>query len=137
MPGSDLTRRGAASLADIAGIMREDLAKGRTQDALRLLFGFADDFRGSSDAGKALLIAGEPPPTGDGGFDALLAGAAEFFAREVGLPAPEWADGPARYAEPWFFVASGPALHAYVLARTPIAFAAHGVFIAREVFDRV
>jgi len=131
-----LMRRGAASLADLAQAIREDLTEGREQDALRLIFGFADDFRGSGDAGKALLIAGEPPATGNPGFDAALAGAAEFFADEAGLPVPQWVNGPGRFAAPWFFVTSSAALHAYVLAHTPIEFSAHGVFIAREVFDR-
>jgi hypothetical protein len=39
--------------------------------------------------------------------------------------------------EPWWFVASRPAFHAYTLAHTPAVFARHGVFIAREVFSRV
>jgi hypothetical protein len=43
---------------------------------------------------------------------------------------------PTRFVEPWWFVTSRPAFHAYVLAHTPATFARHGVFIAREVFDR-
>src|ERR1700675_3446571 len=45
-------RRGAASLAELAHTIREDLQEGGEGDALRLLFGFADDFRGSSRAGR-------------------------------------------------------------------------------------
>src|ERR1700735_2477811 len=41
-------RRGAASLAELARTIQEDLEQSHEQDALRLLFGFADDFRGSS-----------------------------------------------------------------------------------------
>jgi hypothetical protein len=134
--GATALRRGAQSLAELAETMREDLAAGQEQDALRLIFGFADDFRGSSDAGKALLIADEPAPTGGSGFDALLAGAAEFFAREAGLPAPAWVNGPRRFAVPWYFVAASTGLHAYVLAHTPVTFGRHGVFMAEEVFDR-
>ncbi|HTQ90274.1 MAG TPA: hypothetical protein VMK84_12360 [Streptosporangiaceae bacterium] len=129
-------RRGALTLARIAGIARDDFAAGRERDAWRLLFGFADDFRASSGTGKVALIADEPAPTGHRGFDAALAGAAEFFAGEAGLPVPGWVNGPGRYALPWFFVTSRPAFHAYVLAHTPIEFTAHGVFMAREVFDR-
>ena len=129
-------RRGAASLAALAGAISEDLADDRESDALRLVFGFADDFRGSSRPGRIALIAAEPPPTGDPRFDALLAGAAEFFASEAGLAAPGWVEEPARFLEPWWFVASRPAFDAYTLANTPAAFARHGVFVAREVFDR-
>ncbi len=130
-------RRGAASLAELASTIEEDLEEGRERDALRLLFGFADDFRGSSRPGKIALLADDPPPTGDARFDAALAGVAELFAAEAAIPAPEWVDGPTRFVEPWWFVASRPAFHACTLAHTPALLARHGVFMAREVFDRV
>jgi len=133
---SPRVRRGAESLAVIAQIMREDLRKGLQDDALRLLFGFADDFRGSSRPGRIALLRDEPPPTGDPRFDAALAGTAEFFAREAEIIAPSWVDEPSRFVEPWWFVNSGPAFDAYVLQHTPAVFARHGVFMAREVFDR-
>jgi hypothetical protein len=130
-------RRGTSSLAMIAETMREDIATGVPEsDSVRLLFGFADEFRGSDQAGKAALIADEPAPTGDRKFDAALAGEAEYFADEADLAPPVWVNGVGRFAEPWFFVAGMPAMHAYVLARTPVAFKRHGVFMAREVFDR-
>jgi transcriptional regulator with XRE-family HTH domain len=129
-------RRGAASLAELAQVIRADLADSRASDALRLLFGFADDFRPSSRPGKLVLLAAEPPPTGDPRFDAALAGLGEFFAQEAGVPVPAWVNAPGRFVEPWWFVASRPAFHAYVLANTPAAFLRHGVLLAREVFDR-
>ena len=129
-------RRGAESLEEIAQVMRGDLESGQEDDALRLVFGFADDFRGSSRPGKIALLREEPPPTGDPRFDAALAGTAEFFAREAQIAAPSWVEGPGRFVEPWWFVSSRPALDAYVLQHTPAVFARHGVFIAREVFDR-
>jgi transcriptional regulator with XRE-family HTH domain len=130
-------RRGAAPLADLTTTIQEDLAAGDEQNAIRLLFGFADDFRGSGRPGRRALIADEPPSTGDRRFDAALAATAEFFAAEGRLEVPSWVDGPDRFVEPWWFVASRPAFHAYTLAHTPAAFARHGVFIAREVFTRV
>jgi len=129
-------RRGAATLADLAATIGADLAEGREQDAVRLMFGFADDFRGSTRPGQIALIEDKPPATGDVRFDAALAGLAEFFAIEGGVPIPAWVNEPGRFAEPWWFVASRPAFHAYTLAHTPAVFARHGVFIAREVFDR-
>ena len=143
-------RRGAASLAELAATIADDLRDGRERDAVRLLFGFADDFRGSSRPGRIALIRDEPPPTGDPRFDAALAGIAELFAAEEAptvteaspirteaIPAPAWTAGHTRFVEPWWFVASRPAFHAYTLAHTPAALARHGVFMAREVFDRV
>jgi transcriptional regulator with XRE-family HTH domain len=129
-------RRGAASLAELGETIGEDVEQGGEHDALRLLFGFADDFRGSSRPGRIALLWDEPPLTGDARFDAALAGVAEFFAAEGAISPPVWVDGPDRFVEPWWFVASRPAFHAYTLANTPAVFARHGVFIAREVFDR-
>ncbi len=129
-------RRGAASLAELAPTIEQDIEHGHEQDALRLLFGFADDFRGSPRPGRIALIEDEPPGTGDRRFDAALAGVAELFASEGAISAPAWVNGPGRFVEPWWFVASRPAFHAYTLAHTPAVFARHGVFIAREVFDR-
>jgi transcriptional regulator with XRE-family HTH domain len=129
-------RRGAASLEQLAQTIAEDLGRDRERDALRLLFGFADDFRGSSRPGRIALLREEPPPTGDARFDAALAGTAEFFAREGAIAAPSWVDEPNRFVEPWWFAASRRAFEAYTLAHTPAVFARHGVFIAREVFDR-
>lgn len=131
------TRRGASSLADLAPTIAEDLAAGEEQNALRLLFGFADDFRGSSRPGRIALISAEPPSTGDQRFDAALAATAELFAAEGGIEVPDWVDGHNRFVEPWWFVTSRPAFHAYTLAHTPAVFARHGVFIAREAFERV
>ncbi|HEX2703043.1 MAG TPA: helix-turn-helix domain-containing protein [Solirubrobacteraceae bacterium] len=129
-------RRGAAALAELALTIQEDLAAGEEQNATRLLFGFADDFRASSRPGRGALITDEPTSTGDPRFDAALAATAEFFAAEGGIAVPGWVDGPDRFIEPWWFVASRPAFHAYTLAHTPATFARHGVFIAREVFAR-
>lgn len=129
-------RRGATSLAGLSPAIERDLHDGLDQDALRLLFGFADDFRGSSRPGASELISEEPAPTGDARFDAALAGVAEFFAAERGIAAPAWVEGPQRFVEPLWFVASRPEFHAYTLANTPGLFLRHGVLIAREVFDR-
>ncbi len=130
-------RRGSASLAELATTIEDDLQQGNERDALRLLFGFADDFRGSSRPGRISLLQDEPPPTGDARFDAALAGVAELFAAEAEIPAPDWVDGATRFVEPWWFVASRPTFDAYTLANTPALLARHGVFMAREVFSRV
>jgi hypothetical protein len=76
------------------------------------------------------------PIPGDARFDAALAGVAELFAAEGAIPAPAWVNDPERFVEPWWFVASRPEFHAYTLANTPAVLARHGVFMAREVFDR-
>jgi transcriptional regulator with XRE-family HTH domain len=130
------TRQGALSLEEIARVIAEVPPPVRPEDALRLVFGFTDDFRGSSVAGRRSLIAQAPGRTGERRFDALLAGTAEFFTAESQLPVPRWVDDPDRFCEPFWVVARSPGLEPYVIARSPAAFSRHGVFIAREVFDR-
>lgn len=87
-------RHGAASLERLAPAIEDELRHGREQDALRMIFGFADDFRGSSRPGRIALLEDEPPTTGDRRFDAALAGTAELFAREAAIPTPGWVDHP-------------------------------------------
>jgi transcriptional regulator with XRE-family HTH domain len=130
-------RRGASSLADLVTTIAHDLAADDEESALRLVFGFADDFRESSRPGQIALIEKEPGLSGDSRFDAMLAATAEFFAAEAGIVSPKWTNDSTRFVEPWWFVSSRPAFHAYTLAHTPAVFARHGVFMAREVFDRV
>ncbi|MHB1998928.1 MAG: helix-turn-helix domain-containing protein [Solirubrobacteraceae bacterium] len=129
-------RRGATSLSELSPLIAEDVADDRERDALRLLLGFADDFRGSSRAGQVELIRLKPDATGDARFDAALAGVAELLSIEAGLSTPAWVNEPDRFAEPWWFATSRRAFDAYTLAHTPAALARHGVFIAREAFDR-
>ncbi len=129
-------RRGAASLAELATTIAHDLQGDRESDAVRLLFGFADDFRGSSRPGRIALIREGPPTTGDARFDAALAGLAELFAAEGAIPAPRGSMARAASSSRGGSLASRPAFHAYVLAHTPALLARHGVFMAREVFDR-
>jgi len=45
-------RRGAATLAELSATVSEDLEQRRERDAVRQLFGFADNFRGSSRPGR-------------------------------------------------------------------------------------
>lgn len=130
-------RRGAHSLAELSSYLERELAVGRRSDALRMLFGFVDDFRGSEPDGQVSLVQEAPPPTGATDIDAALAAVAEFCCVEAGMETPRWAMEPSRMARPWLFVASNPAFHAYVMANTPISFARRGVFVAREVFARV
>ncbi len=130
-------RRGALSLADIAHMVRSDPLSTSDSAFMRLVLGFADDFIGSSRPGKSALINTEPEMTGIPRYDAALAGVGEFLARQACISIPPWVDGSERFVEPWWISAPTPGLHPYVFARTHAEIARHGVFIAREVFDRV
>jgi hypothetical protein len=130
-------RRGARPAADVAGVIAEVLAIEGEGAAWRVVLDFVDDIRGSSDAGKARLVVDPPQLCGDARFDAALAGVVEFLCNEAGLVAPSWTTEPARYVEPWWFVAAMPGYEAMALRDSPIELKRHGVFVNEGAFDRV
>ncbi|MEX1045955.1 MAG: helix-turn-helix transcriptional regulator [Actinomycetota bacterium] len=130
-------RRGAQPISEAAREVKELLEDAGLEAAWRRLLDFIDDFRGSPVAGKRWLVTEEPSPTGDLRFDAAIAAVVDFLSAEASLSAPEWTDGPERFARPWWFVAGLPGLEATALRDSPIAFARHGVFVNEGAFDRV
>ena len=130
-------RRGALPACEIAGRIAEALSRDDGSGAWRWLMQFVDDYRGSSPAGRSLLVRTPPPPTGDRGYDAALAALVEHLCASNGAPAPGWTDEPERFAEPWWFVAALPALRAAALRDSPISFKRHGVFLTSRALSRV
>lgn len=131
------TRRGAAQLADVALDVRTELESNGADAAWHRVLDFVDDFRGSSIAGRRVLVADPPALTGDSRVDAACAGLAEFLCTESGIPIPTWTSQPERFAEPWWFVTGRPGFEAMALRDSPIAFARHGVFLNEGALDRV
>jgi hypothetical protein len=62
---------------------------------------------------------------------------AELLATEAGIVAQSWTTEPARYVEPWWFVASLPGYKAMALRDSPVELKRHGVFVNAGAFDRV
>lgn len=131
-------RRGARSLAELAPVMAQDIERNGPRDAWNDALDFVDDYRGSSTAGRASLIAERPDITGDTRVDALIAALAEFVSTEAGVPIPAWSWEAGRRTEPWWFVAGGPpAFQNWALQEAPASFSRRGLFISKEAFDRV
>lgn len=129
-------RRGAAPVAEISLAVSRELAAGDTATAWRWLVQFADDYRGSSAAGKRWLVAETPPLVGQCCYDAAIAGLVEHLCAEAGLPAPAWTGESERFSEPWWFPAGLPALEATMVRDSPISFKRHGVFVGANAFYR-
>lgn len=98
---------------------------------------FVDDFRGSSRAGKLLLVQESPALTGSNRHDAALAALVEHLCAQAAVEIPAWTWEPPRLAKPWWFVAGLPALEAAAIRDSPISFTRHGVFVTAGAFERV
>lgn len=97
-----------------------------------------DDYNGSLRSGERAheLFIPEPPPTGDSRVDSALAALGEYLARRDGWAAPAWVTDPARYAQPWWFVAGLRSLEATAIQESPLPFRKRGVFITAKALSR-
>lgn len=123
----DLACYRLADLAlDIAAVDQED-----EQQRLRLVFEF---LRGAADDGHplVLLVAADPPLTGDARFDALLAAIAEDLCVREGATPPTWVYGPDRFLDVAWWVSSLPSARADALVHAPASYRRRGVMIGRH-----
>ena len=99
-----------------------------------------DTFYGAPDAaGRLRVIEAAPPFTGEGRFDAFVAAAAEYLARQYRLDAiPGWtADPRRRLSEPWFTTTSGdPGLREFLTFSSPAEFASRNIFTEERPLRR-
>ena len=122
--------------ADVAGFIRSRLAEDKTASAFRGLIQFSDDLRAGNAFTTALSLAVEPDTTGDGHFDAAIAGLAEIRLAELGLESPAWVTAPSRYAK-----IAEDSLGYHWVARhyddTDPILLAHGVILPRQTLASV
>jgi|AntAceMinimDraft_11_1070367.scaffolds.fasta_scaffold26605_2 transcriptional regulator with XRE-family HTH domain len=98
--------------------------------AWRRFIQLSDDLHNANSAIRVSLCVTEPLTTQDPGFDALLAGLAEYWLGKDSLPIPEWINTPSRFLlEPWD-VEPVEALKAKARSQTPPAFLRHGIYLA-------
>lgn len=98
-------------------------------EALRWVAQLVVDFERVDGPERGVLVAEEPPTSGDRRWDALLAATAEHLCFHHGLPVPAWTLAPGRFLDEWWFVTPYRSLHASAFVETPAAFANRGVFI--------
>lgn len=86
------------SVFDLADVARSIRGTNEEPRSLRLVFEF---LRSADEDGHALplLVAAEPPPTGEPRFDALLAAVAEHLCVHADIPPPAWVYGKARFLD--------------------------------------
>jgi hypothetical protein len=126
------------SLASTAHDMRDAVAAGNADEALRYVIQFLSDVEKLSPEGLRQAVHEEPDSVGDKRWDALLAGVAEHACHHAGVTVPGWSAAPSRFLQRFWFVIEdilkrpAPGLAAWAFARSPAALAARGVFIDRR-----
>jgi transcriptional regulator with XRE-family HTH domain len=121
------------SLYRLADVARDIAAADAEGDArrLRLVFEF---LRGAQEDGHplVLLVAVEPPPTGDPRFDALLAAVAEDLCVHAEEVPPAWVHDPSRSLDRAWWVSDLPSARAAALVHAPASFRRRGVMLDRR-----
>lgn len=121
------------SLYRLADVARDIAATDVADEArrLRLVFEF---LRGAEDDGHplVLLVAAEPPSTGDARFDALLAAIAEDLSVHAGEAPPSWVHHADRFLDRAWWVSDLPSARAAALVHAPASFRRRGVMLERH-----
>lgn len=120
-------RRTWLTATDAAEAIREELERGDTDFALRLLARALNDFRALTDPAERDAFLAEPPSTGDHRWDTLLAVTVGRVCRQASVTPPEWTR--ARPLTSWWFPVFDPLLTARTIQRTPADLAAKGIWL--------
>ncbi len=126
-------QRAWMTAADVAEAIREELARGDTDFALRMLLRGIADLRALLDPGDLAAFLAEPPSTGDHRWDTLLAAAVSRELRLRDLAAPRWTTVPALAT--WWFPAADPVLDARTMQRTPIDLSIKGIWLDANALE--
>ncbi len=113
--------------ADAAEAIREELGRGDTDFALRMLTRALADLRALDDPTEIAAFLVEPASTGDHRWDALLAAVISRECRTRRIPAPAWTT--VAPLTPWWFPAADPVLDARTIQRTPIDLSIKGIWL--------
>jgi hypothetical protein len=125
------------TIGETADQIRRCLAVSDEHEALRWVAQFIAEFRRAPLGDRPELVAGEPSPTGDRRWDAMLAGVVEQLCFDDGLAIPGWVMQPGRFLERWWFVTPYRSFLASAFAETPVALANRGVFIHGRSLESV
>lgn len=114
--------------------IKDELAQGDDDFALRVLIATINDFRGLRAPAEIQEFLRRPRPTGDRRWDTLLAAAVAQACRRRGIPAPKWTRRTP--LDSWWFPANGGGLLApRTMARTPIDFSRLGIWLDASAFQ--
>jgi Ribbon-helix-helix protein, copG family len=133
-PGAGRPRRTWLTAAEAASTVRRELRRGDEDFAFRLVARLVADLRvldRPSDVERCLKV---PSSTGDRRWDTLLAVAVGRACRERGIEAPAWTSAPPLPSW-WFPLLADPVLTARTMQRTPVDFAARGIWLEAKALE--
>ena len=122
----------SSSVLGLGLAIRADLAAGDPSAIVRKSAELVHRFAGADPAGQRLMLAAEPPPTGQVEWDAFLGGLAEWLATLGGLEPPGWALAPDRFLSRGWWVTTMVSMRAWEYAGTPVSLQRRGVYLHRD-----
>lgn len=123
-----ITRHNLLTTPRCAQALRQGVEQGwRIGDLLRLVREMLSNAQLLTTPEQREQFFAEPEDTGDPRWDAMLAGCVEMIHLRNQWPAPAWTPGHA--LDYFWWVNPGPAMQAYVFARSPMSLHLRGVLI--------
>jgi transcriptional regulator with XRE-family HTH domain len=127
----------AVSIVGLARSIRSEVAAGDYANPVRKAAELAARFGRADMATRRRMVTAKPAPTGDGRWDAFLAGLAEWLTVRAGLPAPAWVHDADRYLRHGWWVTPMKSMHAWEYAGSPVSFQSRGVYLHRDSLTNV
>ena len=120
------------TVPELAVYLRDLLASGDSDDALRFLLDGFNRFAELREAEDVEAFLAEPDTVGDLRWDTLLAASAAYVCRRAGVAPPRWSR---RESLPqWWWPGHVYARRALVVQRTPIDFRRVGIWFDERNF---
>jgi hypothetical protein len=134
-PGAGRPRRTWLTAPEATTAIRDELDAGDEIFAMRIVARLIADLRGLERPREIARCLVSPPTTGSRRWDTLLAAAVGRECRHKGVvDTPAWAD-PTPLPTWWFPLLADPILTARTMQRTPVDFAARGIWLDAGALD--
>jgi hypothetical protein len=118
-----------STIADVSREVAACVADDDEGSAIRVAYHFVERFARATPDLREAMTRDQPPSTGDGRYDALLAAIVEYSHATHAMEIPQWVGLPEYFLSPWWFIAGRPGLEAEALVNSPISFSRRGIFI--------
>ncbi len=122
----------SSSFLGLGLAIRADMAAADPSAIVRKSAELVHRFHSSDLADQHLMLAAEPPPTGQVEWDAFLGGLAEWLATSGGIEAPAWSSTPDRFLGRGWWVTTMASMRAWEFAGTPVSLQRRGVYLHRD-----
>lgn len=122
----------SSSVLGLGLSIRTDLTAGDSSAIVRKSAELVQRFAGADPVDQRVMLAAEPPPTGQVEWDAFLGGLAEWLATSGGIEAPAWSSTPDRFLGRGWWVTTMASMRAWEYAGTPVSLQRRGVYLHRD-----